>query len=70
MADSFYGLITLLADVGIGLAALQMARSAKALSISVSRVNDAQDDRLDKLVGIAENHEKRLERLESDAWRP
>jgi len=57
-------LATLVADIGIGLAALAMARSAKALAASVKAKNDSQDDRLDKLVVLAENHEKRILRLE------
>jgi hypothetical protein len=54
-----------LADAGIGMAALALGRSARQLAAAATATNGKQDERLDKLVGVAENHEKRLTALET-----
>lgn len=66
--------LAILADIGVGAAALALARSARDLSKAAVARNaiqdarmDVQDARIDKLVRVSEAHEARLERVEKAA---
>ena len=60
-------LLALVADVGLGAAALALAKTARDLSKAAIKQNSSQDDRINKLVAVAENHEARIEAVEGKA---
>lgn len=57
-------ILALVADVGLGAAALALAKTARDLSRAALTQNAKQDERINKLVAVAENHETRIEAVE------